>query len=837
VLLLAETEASKYDFHTPEHYAFRSKKGLDDAVIRQISQMKGEPAWMLEKRLQAYSHFVKQRLPSWGPDLSHLDLGDLYYYVKPSGENEQSWDKVPSDIRKTFDKLGIPEAERKFLAGSSAQFESESVYHHLKKQWEEQGIIFTDMDTGLKEHPDIVEKYFGTVVPLDDNKFASLNSSIWSGGSFVYIPKNTHCDIPLQAYFRINTEKLGQFERTLIIAEEGSSVSYVEGCFAKGTLIAGNPEYKPIEEITAGDTVLTHNGKYSKVYHNQVRKYSGDLYHIKVWGNSLNNIKTTEEHPFLCVKRQLSHERNKSWKRGWVAAKDLDRMDYLLTPINKKIINSSSIEFDIPFNRKSKKVCVLLSKDFFKLAGYYLAEGSISSGAYLNFSFGSHERGYINEVKRLLKDIFGVASHESLHKKNHGITVTANSVILARLFSKFGTHCEKKVVPEWMLFSDPAKQAKLIVALFNGDGNYFDTKYGYGLKEIFRINTTSLKLAIQTRDMLLRLGIVSFINARDRKKEGRLTMYTIGVSGENMVAFAKLVGIRVKKTLNSHKRATLFFIDEDFLYSPIKKITRTKVREFPVYNFSVEGDESYVAGGVAVHNCSAPVYSTAALHAAVVEIIAKKNAKVRYTTIQNWSNNVYNLVTKRAVAHENAIVEWIDGNMGSAVTVKYPSVILQGEGARAEVLSVAYAGKGQHQDTGAKAIHLAPNTSSKIIQKSVCKDGGRSSFRGLVRVAKEAEGAKSFVQCNAYLLDKLSRSDTYPTIRSDTPKATVSHEAKVGKIGEDKLFYLMCRGIPEKDALAMVVLGFMESFTRELPMEYAVELNRLIQLQMEGAVG
>jgi len=461
---LVEIDTAKYDFHTPEHYAFRSKKGLDEDVIRQISKMKGEPQWMLEKRLEGYKYFKTSAMPKWGPDLTHLDFDELFYYVKPSGSVSERWDKVPGDIKNTFDKLGIPEAERKFLAGSTAQFESESVYHHLKKQWEEKGIIFTDMDTGLKEHPEIIKKYFGTVVPINDNKFASLNTSVWSGGSFVYVPKGVHCEIPLQAYFRINTEKMGQFERTLIVVDEGASVSYIEGC-------------------------------------------------------------------------------------------------------------------------------------------------------------------------------------------------------------------------------------------------------------------------------------------------------------------------------------------------------------------------------------SAPVYTTASLHAAVVEIIAKRNSKVRYTTIQNWSNNVYNLVTKRSVAHENAVVEWLDGNLGSAVTVKYPGAILKGKGARADVMSVAYAGKGQIQDTGARIIHQAPNTSSRIIQKSVCKDGGRSSYRGLVRIEKGATNAKSFVECNAYLLDEQSRSDTYPTIKNEEASATVSHEARVGKIAADKLFYLMSRGISEKDALSMIVLGFMDPFIKELPMEYAVELNRLIQLQMDGAVG
>lgn len=457
-------DKSSFDFHTPEHYVFRSKKGLSEQVVRNLSKGKGEPDWMLDIRLKALKVFESKPMPSWGPDLSELRFDDLYYYLKPTDKKADAWDAVPQEIKDTFERLGIPEAEKKFLAGSSAQYESEVVYHHLKKQWEEKGIIFTDMDSALKEHPGIVKRHFGTVVPADDNKFSALNTAFWSGGAFVYIPAGVKADVPLQTYFRINAEKLGQFERTLIIAEDGASVSYIEGC-------------------------------------------------------------------------------------------------------------------------------------------------------------------------------------------------------------------------------------------------------------------------------------------------------------------------------------------------------------------------------------SAPVFSTASLHAAVVEIIAKKRSKVRYTTIQNWSSNVYNLVTKRSIAHEDAVVEWLDGNMGSRVTQKYPTVILKGKGARAEIVSAAYAGKGQTQDTGAKAIHLAPDTHSKIISKSVCQDGGRASYRGLVKIDKKAKGSRCFVECNAYLLDGRSRSDTYPTIKDESNEAMVSHEAKVGSVSKDKLFYLMSRGISEKDAKAMVILGFMESFTRELPMEYAVELNRLIQLQMEGAIG
>ncbi len=454
----------KYDFKDDIRYKHLTAKGLSEDTVRTISEIKGEPGWMTDIRLKALKVFRSKGMPGWGADLSSIDFDDIHYYASPTDGKYDAWDMVPQDIKKAFDRIGIPEAERKFLGGASAQYDSEVVYHNLKKEWEEQGVVFLDMDSGLREYPEIVRKHFGSLIPMTDNKFAALNTAVWSGGSFVYVPEGVKVKIPLQAYFRINTKNAGQFERTLIIAEEGASVHYIEGC-------------------------------------------------------------------------------------------------------------------------------------------------------------------------------------------------------------------------------------------------------------------------------------------------------------------------------------------------------------------------------------SAPIYSASSLHSAVVEVIAKKKAYVRYTTIQNWSNNVYNLVTKRAAAHEDAVVEWLDGNLGSKITMKYPCILLKGKGARGEVLSVAFAGKGQTQDAGAKIIHMAPKTTSRIISKSISQGGGRSSYRGLLKVVKGASDCKAFVQCDAYLLDERSRSDTYPAIQIDEDSATVGHEAKVGKIADDKLFYLMSRGMSEKDALAMIVLGFIESFTRELPMEYAVELNRLIEMQLEGAVG
>ncbi len=454
----------KYGFSDDVKPKIEFDKGLTPMVIKQISELKEEPKWMLDYRLNSYKIFLEKADLTWGADLSGLDYNDIKYYVSHSDKSETNWDDVPDDIKNTFDRLGIPEAEQKFLSGAGGQYDSEVVYHDMKKELTEQGVIFSDPETAFKEHPDIFKEYFGTVIPSLDNKFSALNSAVWSGGSFIYVPPGVKIDYPLQAYFRINSESMGQFERTLIIADEGSQIHYVEGC-------------------------------------------------------------------------------------------------------------------------------------------------------------------------------------------------------------------------------------------------------------------------------------------------------------------------------------------------------------------------------------TAPTYTSASLHSAVVEIICKKNSRVRYSTIQNWSGNVYNLVTKRAIAEEGAVMEWVDGNLGSKVTMKYPSVYLNGEGAHGEVLSIAFAGEGQHQDAGGKIVHNAPNTTSKIISKSLSKDGGRTSYRGLVKVAKNANGVKSNVICDALILDDKSQSDTYPYIEIDSDQVNIEHEATVSKIGEEQLFYLMSRGITELDASAMIVNGFIEPLVKELPMEYAVEMNKLIQLQMEGSVG
>ncbi|HEU5253041.1 MAG TPA: Fe-S cluster assembly protein SufB [Solirubrobacterales bacterium] len=455
----------KFGFHDSESgYAYKAPKGLTREVVETISDFKQEPEWMRDFRLKALEHFESRPTPQWGGDLDQIDFDDIHYFVRASEKNSRDWSEVPDDIKNTFDRLGIPEAERKFLAGVGAQYESEVVYHQVNEKLEAQGVIFTDMDTALREHEDLVREYWATVIPPNDNKLAALNSAVWSGGSFVYVPAGVKVEMPLQAYFRINTENMGQFERTLIICEEGADVHYIEGC-------------------------------------------------------------------------------------------------------------------------------------------------------------------------------------------------------------------------------------------------------------------------------------------------------------------------------------------------------------------------------------TAPVYSSDSLHSAVVEIVCKPSSRVRYTTVQNWSQNVFNLVTKRAVAHEKATMEWVDCNLGSKLTMKYPSIYLLGPEAHGEILSIAFAGEGQHQDAGGKIIHGAPRTSSSIFSKSISKDGGRATYRGLLEVADGASESRSKVVCDALLLDEDSRSDTYPTIRIDENDADIGHEATVSKIGDEQLFYLQSRGLDEEEASKMIVNGFIEPVTKELPMEYAVELNRLIELQMEGSIG
>jgi len=821
----------------------QTKKGLSAEIVKEISALKGEPEWMTTFRLKALDTFLKKKMPTWGPDLSAINFDNITYYLSASNKKANNWDDVPQEIKNTFDKLGIPEAEKKFLAGVEAQFDSEVVYSKVREDLEKLGVVFCSTDQALKEHPELFRKFFGTVIPSEDNKFSALNSAFWSGGSFVYVPKGVEVPIPLQAYFRINSKELGQFERTLIIADEGSKVHYIEGCFTKGTPIKTVDGTKKIEDIKKGEIVLTHTGSYKRVYKTMKRKHTGTLCKIKFNGDSRQEMKITGGHPVLAVKRTKLEQKNIVWTPEWMEAAKLEKFDYIAMPIERTVISKDERFFSITLGRHPKTIDfkIATDKDFFRLVGYYMAEGSIIGDHYLTFTFNKSEREYIEDVKALLEKFFGKAPLEYAEYKN-GISLVLCSTLAARLFKQeFRKGAKNKSLPKWFMLESTEKQADFIKAYWRGDGSFTNKKFKHGTKIAFRINTISEQLAEQTRDILLRLNIFASINIW-KKKAPRNTSFVVYVGGSYLREFANIVNyavnelaegnLLIKQNLISYTHVT-----EDYAFTHIRSIIKEEVKDLEVFNFSVEEDESYISHGIVVHNCTAPSYSTDSLHAAVVEVIALEGAHVRYTTLQNWSNNIYNLVTKRAFAHKNAIVEWLDANIGSKITMKFPSVFLLGENAKADMMSIAFAGKAQIQDTGAKAVHMAPNTTSSIISKSISKDGGCTTYRGLVRVDKGCTNVKSNVRCDALLMDEKSTSNTVPYMEINEKKVSIGHEASVGKIGEEQLFYLMSRGLSEQEATGLIVRGFFECFTKQLPLEYAVEFNRLIEMEMEGSVG
>ncbi len=801
-----------------------ARRGLSEDVVRDISAKKDEPEWMLKLRLRGLQLFRRKPMPTWGSDLSGIDFENIKYFVRSTEKQAASWDDLPADIKNTYDKLGIPEAEKqRLIAGVAAQYESEVVYHKIREDLEEKGVLFLDTDTALREHPELFQEYFATVIPVGDNKFAALNTAVWSGGSFIYVPKGVHVEIPLQAYFRINTENMGQFERTLIIADEGASVHYVEGCLPAGELIEmADGTWRPIEQVKVGDHVLSHDGRPHRVTAFQMRDLHGNL-HTFTPMSPANAFSVTDEHPVLVVPRAdvlVKRTPRHGWKPEvntgkllatqprWVPAKDIQDGDFLVYPK--------------PRNKPARSA---MSLAFARLAGYYLAEGSatLTNGCEsLAFSFHIDEVDHVDAVRRACKELYdaegSVLYIESKHEARVLVYTKAGYYAMKQ---HIGDRSYRKGLSGDLMGQSEEFLRELLDAYVAGDGNEIQR----GGATWRRVHTTSRTLAFQIQAILARLG--TYATVERRRAGGAAEILGRQVTRHDLYQVQWTEGGRGPRQARDAG---------DYFLVPIKKRSVRQADE-PVFNLDVEEPDSYLAYGFAVHNCTAPIYSSDSLHSAVVEIIVKKDAYCRYTTIQNWSNNVYNLVTKRAVAHAGASMEWVDGNIGSKVTMKYPAVYLMGEHARGETLSVAFAGQGQHQDAGAKMVHMAPNTSSTIISKSVARAGGRTSYRGLVQVADGAEHSKSTVKCDALLVDAISRSDTYPYVDVREDDVEMGHEATVSKISDDQLFYLMSRGMTEDEAMATIVRGFVEPIARELPMEYALELNRLIELQMEGAVG
>ncbi len=814
---------TRYDFKNPETYRLRIPKGLSRSVVEQISKFKNEPDWMLEYRLRAYDHFVERPMPDWGPSLNEIDFDAYTYYANPllEGETKRKWEDLPADIKNTFERLGIPKAEREYFGGVGAQYDSGTVYHKIREDLAAKGVIFCDTDTAVREHSDIVRKYFGKIVPYNDNKFAALNSAVWSGGSFVYVPPGVDAGIPLQAYFRINAKNVGQFERTLIIGDKGSKLHYIEGCVPVGEEILVGDRLNAVEEIAAGQLVLNSDGVETTVEKTMVRPFDGDLVTITPVSVG-NSFRLTPEHPVYCVPRRkvrLSRRTNRAISDvdpaklamaapEFVPAGELEAGDFVHYPINRT-------ERDDP----------ALGEDLLLVLGYYLAEGCaqiINGCEAVTFTFHIDETEYVAELSRAIQALTGKTPWSRPEPRKHAVTV---GVYSKSLFSLCVDHCGKyadgKRLSKVVMDLPAAKQRILLDAYYNGDGNVYQRNGG----TVHRVMTISRQVAFQVQELQARQGVFATINIREPFRE--------------TMPDGRQISHRRRYTVyhREGKHAEAVRRCGDAFLVPIREISRDPYHG-PVHNFHVAGENNtYLVKGFSVHNCTAPVYSTDSLHAAVVEVVGEPNAKVRYTTVQNWSKNVYNLVTKRAVAYENALVEWVDGNMGSKITMKYPSVYLRGRGARADILSVAFASEGQIIDSGAKAVHSAPDTSSKIVAKSIAIRGGQTSYRGLLHVAPGATGVKAAVRCDALLPDEKGRSDTYPYNEIHEEDATITHEAVVGKIGEEQIFYLMSRGLSESDAIHLILMGFLAEFAKELPVDYAIELNRLIQLEMTGAVG
>ncbi len=712
-----------------------------------------------------------------------------------------------------------------FVAEGIVVHNSEVVYHQIREDLEEKGVLFLDTDTGLREHEDLFKEYFASVIPAGDNKFASLNTAVWSGGSFVYVPPGVHVDIPLQAYFRINTENMGQFERTLIIADEGSYVHYVEGCLPAGELVTmADGSMRPIETIRVGDRVLSHEGRPVRVSATQIRDHRGDLHRFTPL-SSANAFSVTSEHPLLVVPQtdgpaQAGARDGSTLDAGtghlptasprWVPAKDVIAGDFLVYP------------------KPHVTAATPMSLDLARLTGYYLGAGQatvIDDHETLVFSFHLDGIEYVNEVQDLCKRLWDVTSSVRYDDTAHEARVLVPS--------KAGHHAMTTHVGAGLsghrVSGDLLGQSDLFLQ------NLVETylaSHGQGdeggTDTLVRAQTASREWALQLQSIMARLG--TFVTVEMCRPAA------LGPALGGPVADEVRFEIQWTERPGGSTSVDQVRDGGDYFLVPITSRDDTVVDE-PVFNLDVADPDSYLASGLAVHNCTAPIYKSDSLHSAVVEIIVKKDARVRYTTIQNWSNNVYNLVTKRATCAAGATMEWVDGNIGSKVTMKYPAVYLLGRHAKGETLSIAFAGEGQHQDAGAKMVHAAPDTSSTIISKSLARGGGRTSYRGLVQVQEGATGSKSTVRCDALLVDTMSRSDTYPYVDVREDDVQMGHEATVSKVSEDQLFYLMSRGMSEEEAMAMIVRGFVEPIARELPMEYALELNRLIELQMEGAVG
>ena len=861
----------QYGWSTPEHYTFKAQRGVNHGIIDQMCDMKREPDWMREFRHRALDIFLSKPMPTWGADLSEIDFENIYYYIKPAEKQGRSWDDVPSEIKETFDRLGIPEAERKFLAGVGAQYESEVIYHSLKEEWQKQGVVFLDTDTALREYPELFREYFGTIIPPTDNKFAALNSAVWSGGSFIYMPPGVHIEIPLQAYFRINAENMGQFERTLIIVDEGASVHYVEGCtaptyssdslhsavveiivrknarcryttiqnwsnnvynlvtkravayenatmewidgnlgcLAEGSTVTTPTGVKPIEQVTVGEEVLSFDEAAGQLCFRPVvaKRFSG-LQPVHTVAVGERKLRVTANHPFYSyVYNPAAAKKRGRYHLAYV------RADHL----QEAIIPRVSIPYGQPHalqmptlvtefasgNQYVSGLYVSRARDtrllpltettdeLMWLFGYWVGDGNIEvqagqtegvmRWAKVGFSTPVQDRAR----ERLVQTMTAVTTAEPIERQD-GNHLAWHSKELAEFFqvNGFVGSAATKRVPQWVSSLPESQRLAFIAGYLDADG-HVQAPRRFSLKSVNR------SLLEDVAALLVTLGITPRLYTEF--DEPRRVM----IAGIDAVAHG------------SHRLS--FALDERLL-THISPRLRQEAAECPAPKLR--------------HRRT--IGRSRIVLPETVEIVNVAVSAPEAVAVPTWDIEVAgtgNFVSQGFIVHN------------SKITMKYPAVYMVGEGAHGEVLSIAFAGHGQHQDAGGKVVHAAPNTSSKIISKSISKGGGRASYRGLLKVIRGAKNSKSTVVCDALLLDDHSRSDTYPYIEIDEDAVEVGHEASVSKIGEEQLFYLTSRGINEGEAASMIVGGFIEPLVKELPMEYAVEMNRLIQLQMEGSIG
>jgi Fe-S cluster assembly scaffold protein SufB len=803
---LVTDRRDQYAFHDDIVYLAETKRGLSRETVEEISRFKEEPDWMLQFRLRAYDHFVKRPMPVWTDGLDRIDFDKIVYYRKPSEREEKSWDDVPEQIKATFEKLGIPEAERKFLAGVGAQYDSEVVYHSVREELSKIGVVFMGTDQGLKEYPEIFRKYFGTVVPPEDNKFSALNSAVWSGGSFVYVPKGVEVPLPLQAYFRINGENTGQFERTLIVVDEGAKVHYIEGCTAPiyatdslhaavvevvalpgskvryttiqnwsndvynlvtkrahayeratvewvdantgcltgDSLVLKNNDVVPIAEIEPGDFVYSLTPEFEIDRRRVMDKWENPP--EQVYNLVLRNhreVRATATHPFL-VSRKIGRTR----RVGWIPLASIVPGDEIAIAGQ---VPDRGQPYHFPLVARRKRLRHPFTSpaestdDLMWVLGFYVGDGCFDGPNRVTFAVPDADEACA-PLRQRVRDLFGL---ELTRGRGVQLRVASGAFVDWLRAAGFEGDADAKRVPDWVFRLPNSQKRAFIDGYIAADGHVRDGHTN--------VSITSVNLE------LLRLVKALAVSA--------------GLNPTKISTWTSRQKLPLGKEEKTYTKSYLYFGDE-VLDAPVHLVpvlTIEPAGEQVTYDITVEGTANFIANGIFAHN--------------------------------------------------------------SKKTVKYPSIYLRGEGATAEVISVAVAGRGQHQDTGAKAIHLAPDTTSRIVSKSVSKDGGRATYRGSLKVSPGATGVVASVRCDALMLDDESRSDTYPYIDIQEDDTTMTHEATVGKVSADQIFYLMSRGLTENEATNLVVQGFLEVFTKELPMEYAIEFNRLVKLEMEGSLG